>query len=981
MSEYRDNFIGELSLAINTGFIDSSASSAEEMRPKLLTNDYSKGSKVLSHIIKELENCTEFMFSIAFITNGGLTTLLNSLKDLEKRGIKGKILTTNYQNFNNPKLFRKLLTLNGMVEVKVYDHGNFHTKGYIFKRDDESTIIIGSSNLTQEALTKNNEWNLKINSSMNGSLVKEIEQEFNTSWSNSKILTNEWINEYEVTFNEKNIIEIGKTVQAKKQTGIQLNKMQRQALEALSKLRESGKDKAILISATGTGKTYLSAFDAFEFKPKKFLFLIHRENVAKRALKSFQKVFGEGTSMGLYTGHKRELKSDFIFATIQTFSKDQHLNKFDPTYFDYIVVDEVHRAGADSYTKVLDYFKPKFLLGMSATPERNDSFNIFKLFDYNIAYEIRLKQAMEEDMLCPFHYFGISEIMVGGEILDDKADFAKLTSKERIKHIAKNVEFYGYSGDRVRGLIFCSQKEEAKFLSNQFNEIKNKGNNYRTVALTGESSEEDRQNAIDRLEQEEYDNGLDYIFTVDIFNEGVDIPKVNQVVMLRPTQSAIIFIQQLGRGLRKAPDKEYVIVLDFIGNYANNYMISIALSGDRTYNKDNLRKFVTEGSSIIPGCSTVNLDKITRNKIFESIDKARFSQLILLKSEYQNLKSTLNQIPTLNDFYDHGSIDPQLIHDKTDSYYVFKTKYDQEFDVKFTDEQKMILKFATQEFAAGERPHEIIIVNELMKNMKTTLKDISRILKKDFGIENDEASISSAASLLEEGFLQTLQRERYKGCTFLKSTNNEYLISEYFKDALSDNEFINHLKDLMEYSMRRYENNYAERHENNNLTLYQKYSRKEACRLLNWDSDESSTIYGYKIKHNTCPIFVTYEKQESISYSTQYEDKFINRGQFSWMTRSRVRLDSIESIKLRNQSNNGLRINLFVKKKDGENSDHYYLGELIQTEMIETIIKDKKSKDGTQKSPLPIVNVQYQLKAAVREDIYDYLHSANEIKS
>ena len=230
------------------------------------------------------------------------------------------------------------------------------------------------------------------------------------------------------------------------------------------------------------------------------------------------------------------------------------------------------------------YFKPKFWLGMTASPDTNQ-YDIYSIFDHHIAYEIRLQQALEEDLLCPFHYFGITDLEIDGKVFDDSAgvkNFSNLISDARVDYVIDKANYYGFSGDRVKGLIFCSRKDEAKELSKKFNE-----RGLRTEVLTGEDDQARRETVIARLtDDEDVDNQLDYIFTVDIFNEGVDIPEINQVIMLRPTQSPVVFIQQLGRGLRKYEGKEYVVILDFIGNYMNNFMIPIALSGDRSYNKD-----------------------------------------------------------------------------------------------------------------------------------------------------------------------------------------------------------------------------------------------------------------------------------------------------------------------------------------------------------------------------------------------------------
>ncbi|CDI50067.1 DNA repair helicase Rad25 [Clostridium tetani 12124569] len=605
-----DNLIrNEILKASETGLINKLIDSNLALTPKLIVNDYSKGSKVLSEIISELNKCEEFFISVAFITNSGILPLLETLKVLNKRGIKGKILTTDYLNFSEPKALKRLLEFSN-IEIKLYSKENFHTKGYIFRYKDHYKLIVGSSNLTQTALTKNKEWNLKLSSLEEGSLTKGVISEFNHLWNEADELTFEWIKTYEDIYRKQVEFARKSKVPRLSQYKLKPNKMQVEAIQGLERLRENGEDRGLLISATGTGKTYLSAFELRNYNPKRTLFIVHREQIAKQALNSFINVFGDTKSMGILSGTSKDVDKDFIFCTIQTLSKEEVLQSFDKNEFDYIIIDEVHKAGANSYQKIVNYFNPKFLLGMTATPERSDDFDIFKMFNYNIAYEIRLQQALEEDLLCPFHYFGVSDVIIDGIELDDNTDFKYLVAEERVKHIIDKINFYGYCGERVKGLIFCSDKKEAKELSDIFN---TKG--YKTIALTGENSQQEREKAIERLEQDEILNSLDYIFTVDIFNEGVDIPSVNQVVMLRPTKSSIIFVQQLGRGLRKNKFKDYVVIIDFVGNYNSNFLIPIALSGDRTFNKDTIRKYVMEGTRVIPGCSTINFDEISKKKI------------------------------------------------------------------------------------------------------------------------------------------------------------------------------------------------------------------------------------------------------------------------------------------------------------------------------------------------------------------------------
>lgn len=429
-------------------------------------------------------------------------------------------------------------------------------------------------------------------------------------------------------------------------------------------------------------------------------------------------VFDDKVSMGLVTGKEQKYDSDFVFATVQTLSKKESLEKYTRDAFEAIVIDEAHHSASDSYKKVMDYFVPKLWLGMTATPDKRDDNlagkNIYEIFDHQIAYEIRLQNAMEEDLLCPFHYFGITDLEVvtdvGKSVEEKTENFRYLISDARVKNVMKQAKFFGYSGERVKGLIFCSRIDEAKKLSLKFNE-----QGWRTLVLSGSDSEEIRAAAIERLAGEENENALDYIISVDIFSEGVDVPEINQVIMLRPTESPIVFIQQLGRGLRKATGKEYVVVLDFIGNYKNNFMIPIALSGDRSYNKDNIRRYLTEGERIIPGASTIHFDTISRKKIFQAVDNANFNDIKLIRENYFNLKNKLGHIPALADFDKYGEMDVLRIFDNNSlgSYYKFLVKYEKEYKVRLSQNEEKVIEFVSKKLANGKRVHEL----ELMKRL------------------------------------------------------------------------------------------------------------------------------------------------------------------------------------------------------------------------------------------------------------------------
>ena len=958
----------DLLKANETGLIDSLVDSNLALRPKLLINDYSKGSKVLSDIVAELTKCNEFMISVAFITSSGVTPLLETLKCLEKNGVKGKILTTDYLNFSEPKALKKLLEFSN-ISIKMYCRDNFHTKGYIFKHSDHYKLIVGSSNLTQTALTKNKEWNIKISSLEEGSLTETVLNEFKAMWLEADNLTLEWLETYEEIYLKQRESFRKSSVQRISQYILKPNKMQVSAIQALDNIREKGTTKALLISATGTGKTYLSAFDIRNFDPNRALFIVHREQIAKQALHSYENVFGDTKSMGILSGNSKDMHKDFLFSTVQTLSKDEVLLGFPKKEFDYIVIDEVHKAGAMSYQKIVDYFEPKFLLGMTATPERTDDFDIFKMFDYNVAYEIRLQQALEENMLCPFHYFGITDISIDGNDLDDNTDFKYLVDDQRVNHILNKINFYGYCGDRVKGLIFCSDKKEAKELSNKFNE-----RGLRTLALTGENNQQEREDAILRLEQDENVNGLDYIFTVDIFNEGVDIPCINQVVMLRATKSAIIFVQQLGRCLRTYNNIEYVIIIDFVGNYNSNFLIPIALSGDKTYNKDTIRKYVMEGNRIIPGCSTVNFDEISKKRIFESIDKANFNDIKLIKESYTSLKQKLGRIPRLKDFDLHDSIDPIRIFDSNSlgSYHKFLTKYEKEYNTKLNSVQESFIEFISKKLASGKRIHELEMIKCAINYNVDLIFKLKHILKEQYAINFKDSTETSIVNMLTNQFSSGTGKETYKECIFLEKYNLDYKISENFMENLKCKEFKEIVLELIEFGIYRYKKFYSNSYMDTSFKLYQKYTYDDVCRLLEWEKGEVAlNIGGYKFdkKTKTYPVFINYNKSEDISESIKYEDRFECPSQLIAISKSGRTEKSADVMQAYNAEKDGVEMSLFVRKNkdDKMSKEFYYLGKIKTIGTPNLITMENANKTA--------VEIKYQLYTPVREDLFDFIIS------
>lgn len=938
------------------GFIDRVRFRDVTYAPKILINNAEEKRFVLTDLQEELLKSTAFYFSVAFVTQSGISMIKAQLADLAARGVQGKILISPYLDFNDPLAMYDLLKLPN-VEARISQESmQLHSKYYLFAQDNKQVLIAGSSNLTATALKQNYEWNIKLNSTDNGDLLYQTKQEFDRVWELSKPLTAEIIESYKRK--RKSVIQVTtfeEDPKADYQVGkIEPNKMQKEALVGLQQVRENGAQKALVISATGTGKTYLSAFDVRQVNPERVLFIVHREQILSKSLESFQRVLGFSDDEAcLYKSGVDISGKKYIFATIQTLSRDEHLQRFAPDFFNYILIDEVHKAGAESYKKVMNYFAPDFLLGMTATPERTDGQNIYELFDYNIAYEIRLQDAMDADLLCPFHYFGVTDILVDGELISENEDFSNLISKERINHIIEKIGYYGHSGASVRGLMFCSSKKEAIELSMLLNQ-----RGFRTQALTGDDSQAVREEAVHQLENGE----LDYLLTVDIFNEGIDIPSVNQVVMLRNTESSIIFVQQLGRGLRKHNSKEYVTIIDFIGNYRNNYLIPVALFGDQSMNKDNYRREVRE-ANLISGLTTINFEEVARKQIFESITNTSLSSMKILRDSYVDLQNKLGRQPFLKDFVTYNGIDPLTFFDNNafKDYADVVSKFG-ENAVHFEEFSKNFLSFITFECLSGKRKHELVLLQLLLENDGEISFDtyFETLIANDLDVSSDV--FDSVEGVLKLSFLKAQEQKRFGTEPLVSKGNGVYLLNKRVLEELKTNQdYLAFFRDVIETGLLK-SKDYPQV-----FTLGQKYSRREVLKLLNVKRDEPPlNIGGYKIDKdtNSCPIFVTYHKSEDISDTIKYEDELLNESTLRWFSKNKRTLESPDVKQIIGSYENGLRLELFVIKDDAEGGDFYYLGSL---DYIEDSAEEKERAGES------VVSMLFTLKNPVKTDLFHYL--------
>ena len=550
----------------------------------ITTSNATTGDKdhLYSKLKQSFKTATTIDIIVSFLMESGVKLLLQDLKEALKRGVKIRILTGNYLKITQPQALYLLKSeLKDQVDLRFYNNPNksFHPKAYMFHNPIDSEIYIGSSNISRGALTSSIEWNYRFLKSNAPNDFKVFYDTFEDLFNNhSLIITDEVLKDYSKQWTRPNVYKDIEKEEIKEDNVINIFEprgAQIEALYSLEKSREEGFDKGLVVAATGIGKTYLAAFDSAKYN--RILFVAHREEIIKQAAQSFKNV-RNSDDIGFFYGNQKDTKNSFIFALVQTLGKDEYLNEeyFSKDYFDYIIVDEFHHAVSNNYKKIINYFTPKFLLGLTATPERLDSKDVFALCDYNMVYEVRLKDAINKGWLVPFRYYGIYDETVNYEDIDYKNGKYDDKQLEEALMLNKRGElilnhYLKYNSKRAMG--FCTSRHHAEYMAKVFNE-----NNIPSAAVySGEKGEysEERNIALSKLTSGE----LKVIFSVDMFNEGLDVPAIDMVMFLRPTQSPTIFLQQLGRGLRKSKDKTYLNVLDFIGNYKKANLVPFLLSG------------------------------------------------------------------------------------------------------------------------------------------------------------------------------------------------------------------------------------------------------------------------------------------------------------------------------------------------------------------------------------------------------------------
>lgn len=1008
---------------VMSGLIRQNDTAEERFVPKLISNQ--PGSTMGDAIREELKGSESFDISVAFVSENALKSMYQAFVDhAKKSGKRNRIITSTKNYFNSPKAFKELMKLqrDANVEVLIWEHGDsgesggtiaqdqpFHPKGYLFTRRMEEgrayyNLYVGSSNLTSFALQNQREWNLRVSSTSEAQLIQQVKEELADQVRQSVPLTDEWLAQYEEEF--KNYAPPrAQILQQARAAKIEPNAMQRDALASIRQLRDEGQRRAIVISATGTGKTYLSAFDVREFHPKRMLYVANRDTILKAARESYQRVLGcDEAELGLLTGSSKQHDAKYVFASVDTLRR--HMEEwYEPDDFDYVLIDEAHHSGANNYRSVIDYFsEARFMLGMTATPERTDSFDIFALFDHNIAYEIRLQKALDEDMLCPFHYYGVHEFLGDdGSRVDSAEGISKsdkrqiqysleeLTEPSRVRYIIRKLEQYGSYGQQVTGLVFCSRIDEAEQLSHLFNQETNQQAErpYRTVAISGKTSLKDVENAVNRLEAGE----LDYIFTVDKFNEGIDIPAINQIVMLRNTESSIVFTQQLGRGLRKFPHKTCVTVIDFIGNYANNYLIPVALygnAGDSDIVRKNLQREAV-------GLSSISFDEISRKQVLKSLDTASWSDKKMLREQYSVMRNELGRIPMLTDVYRHDPSMVMTMARKNSSYFDFA----REAETVLSNEERgsgfahtllpvdaqgeQWLKMATEILLVAIRPQELVVLDELLTSCNKGVYSPISVLRLKEAVAtrfpasyHTDAQFESALRVLDWSFFDTAAKKSYGECAVIERSDGGISLAPEFAARLVNNDtfrcfFVDNVRtglkrfaDLLEESAKTGHSLQDDR----GFVYEHRYKMFEVERLLAWPKQiNGSSVGGYLLpkEGGSMPVFVKYA-------NSQYADRFLNPQEMHWFSKDKRSFKSRE-IEWMAQGQGDADwgathfIPLFVMRKaDAEKLKmYYYVGRVGSCANMRETARDNSGET------VRLVEMDLRLTKPLSADLYQHL--------
>jgi len=851
------------------------------------------------------------LFSVSFIKKPGLRLLGPNIEAALGRGAKGKIITSTYQNFTDIDSLQFFYDLQNRYPDQFFCHldkecfhdinGNtlgFHTKGYLFEFDDHNELMIGSSNITVYALLKNIEWDVSVIENKETNSYSVAKDEFDDLWEKTLPLSRSVIEEYRTRLYYS--IERWDMDYNIANSEVKPNYMQRKALKELNRVRALGASRALITASAGSGKTYLAAFDALNFSPKRLLYIVHEGSILMKSFDTFQHVFGNERSYGVFNGEYKEQEADFVFSTNVTMANSLEL--FEKHTWDYIIIDEAHHATAKTYRDIINYFEPQFLLGITATPERMDGEDILSLFDQNVPYELRLRDAIINRLVVPFKYYGIRDELIEYGIKETKGHrFVEQFSDEKhCDFIYQMIEKHRIHGQKLKALAFCRDISHAIRMSQAM------GDYYHTQYLTGKNSIGERIRAYKELQDDFSD--LEILFTVDILNEGVDIPGVNMVLFLRPTDSQTVFIQQLGRGLRNYEGKQYVTVLDFIGNdYKRSVQIAFALGGlseNFVLEKKLVASLVKDDFNSI-GLSNygveIHLDDLSKKEILSYIDEVNFNTKAYLQQDYNNFKKYIgaSRYPQHVDYLNNDFapdlikfMQSRMLGRKNSSYLGFLQGIGETELPLFDERQEDFIKYVS-EMLPLVRPYEYLIIQSLINHAGSLIVvDAVNHVKANMIDFDMEAFDHALLYMQKSGFVSLKDR------------------TLYFNNIQLGVEFDEYIRDLLEYGLGKYDIDFSDSIPGEQFHLWGKYRKEQVQQILL--NNPKDIMLGTKIYDGIVYAYVTVLKGDSTKQTLRYDDGYIDENTFQWETVANVSRKELANLI------HSKKMLIFVRKVDNE---------------------------------------------------------------